>query len=91
MKENLCSNFLFEYENSLFEELSVLESVLKLTKNSCFEQEANSNYYSLVNSEKIKLSEERNHYLNLLAIALEKVQLLKLINKNIENEIYSLK
>ena len=78
------------YENSLFNELSTLESVLKLTKSSCYEQEVNSNYYNLDNFEQVKLSEERNHYLNLLAIALDKVSILKEINKNLEDEICSL-
>ena len=81
---------LLSYENSLFEELSKLESVLKLTKDSCFEQEVNSNYYNLSKSEQFRLSEERNHYLNLLTIALDKVSLLKKINNELEIEIYSL-
>ncbi len=84
------NTLLLDYENSLFDELSTLESVLKLTKDSCFEQEVSSNYYNLDKLEQFKLSEERNHYLNLLTIALEKVAILKDINKNLEEEIYSL-
>lgn len=87
----LGSKTLYCYENSLFNELSSLESILKLTKDSCFDQEINANYYNLIDNDKLKLSEERNHYLNLLSIALDKVSVLKTINQNIEKEIYRLK
>lgn len=90
MDKNTCNCTLLNYENSMFDELSTLESLLKLTKNSCYEQEMNSCYYGLENAYRLKLSEERNHYLNLLSIALDKVVLLKKINQNLENEIYSL-
>lgn len=90
MDKKICNNLLLSFENSLFDELSTLESVLKLTKNSCYEQEMNSCYYGLENFSKLKLSEERNHYLNLLSIALDKVELIKKINQNLEEEIYSL-
>ena len=82
------ADVLFCYENNLFDELSTLETILKLTKNTCFEQEASANYYDLTGELKFNLSEERNHYINLLSIALEKVSVLKKINKNIESEIY---
>ena len=81
---------LLGYENSLFNEQSALESVLKLTKDSCFEQEICANYYNLDKLMQLRLSEERNHYLNLLTIALDKVSLLKKINNDLEIEIYSL-
>ena len=91
MNNKIYSNAICACENSLFDELSSLESVLKLTKDSCLKQEFNSNYYDLVDINKVKLSEERNHYLNLLTIAIEKVNLLKQINRNLENEICLLK
>ena len=81
---------LMDYENFLFDELSALESVLKLTKNFCFEQEVNANYYNLNKDYQIKLSEERNNYLNLLTIALDKILLLKKISQSLEKEICSL-
>lgn len=90
MKKTFKNNNLLSYENTLYDELCSLNSILKLTKNSCLEQESNSNYYNLNGTEKIMLSEERNHYLNLLTIAIDKISLLKSINKNIENEIYTL-
>ena len=91
MNNKCYSNVILAYENSLFEELSSLESVLKSTKDSCLKQEINSNYYELADDNKVKLSEERNHYLNLLTIAIDKINLLKQINRNIENEICLLK
>ena len=91
MFKNLVNEKLFMCENDLFNELSSLESILKLTKESCYEQELNGNYYCSIKSNRIKLSEERNHYLNLLTIALEKINTLKAINLNLEKELCSLK
>ena len=91
MNNIIYSNSILAYEMSIFEELFTLESLLKLTKEACLKQEINSNYYNLDDSNKIKLSEERNHYLNLLTIAIDKVELLKQINQNIEKEACSLK
>ena len=85
------SNSILGYGNSIFEELFALESLLKLTKEACLKQEINSNYYGLDDFNKVKLSEERNHYLNLLTIAIDKIDVLKEISQSIEKEAYLLK
>lgn len=89
-KINYSETFL-AFENSMFEELATLESLLKLTRDTCLKQEIDSKYYDLDDSNKIKLSQERNHYLNLLTIAIDKINKLNQINQNLEKEIYSLK
>ena len=64
--------------NFLLENLQHLESLIELTKNSCLEKEIYCRYYNLPSSDSILLSQERSHYINLLAIALEKVKNLKI-------------
>ena len=73
--------------NNFFDELFCLESIIKLTKTACLEREESSNYYHLPVKYKFPLSEERNNYINMMNIALDKVNNLKKINSTIENEI----
>ena len=89
MKKFMCSQVVNDLNESIIEELLTVESLVQATMNSCLSRECGAQYY---NSSELtsKLSEERNHYLNLLTIALEKVAILKGINKNLEEEIYSL-
>ena len=83
-------NFIFQQKSSIiFTELNVLESILKLTIDSCFEKENNSIYYNLCNDKIIKLSNERNHYINLLSIAIEKLKIITDINETLEQEFIS--
>lgn len=86
MDITLNRKILSRVEN-IFEELSALESIIKLTKDACYEQESVSNYYNLNAKEKLILSAERNHYINLLNIALDKVTSLQELNILLEKEI----
>ena len=70
-----------------FDELFSLETIIKLTQESCFIREEDSVYYNLPQDEKIILSEERNHYINMLTLALDKVHRLKKVSTKIEQEI----
>lgn len=70
-----------------FDELCELETLITLTKEMCFEQENSSNYYGLSQNKKITLSEERNHYINMLTVALDKVSNIKTLNSLIEKEM----
>ena len=72
-----------------FEELYTLESIIKLTKESCSERELSASYYNISDKEKIVLSRERNNYINMLTIAQDKIYNLSLIGDSIEQE-YSL-
>ena len=73
-------------ENS-FDLLYHLESIIKLTKSVCLEKEFNSSYYNLPNKYRHTLSEERNHYINMLSLAQDKIDCLKEINQTLENEL----
>ena len=84
------SNLLVYFERS-FDELFTLESIIKLTQEACLDKEEDSIHYNLAKDNKVALSEERNHYINMLTIALEKVENIKNYNLRIEEEIEYLK
>ena len=63
--------------NNSLEEIESIDSVIELTKKYCMDKEFQAIYYNLESIEKVNLSEERNHYINLLTIAIEKISLLK--------------
>lgn len=84
------NNLLVYFERS-FDELFTLESIIKLTQEACLDREEDSIHYDLTPKEKFSLSKERNHYINMLTIALEKVEHIKNYNLLIEEEISCLK
>ena len=86
MSSNQNKNLLVCFEDSI-DELFSLESIIKLTQESCLVREEDSIYYSLDSDEKIFLSEERNHYINMLTLALDKVNKLKKLSNSIEKEL----
>ena len=90
MYNSQTTKVISSFEDS-FDVLSSLESLIKATQNSCLNKECFSIYYNLSSKEKFTLSEERNHYINLLTIALDKVSSLKEIYVAIEKELSYLK
>lgn len=70
---------------AIYEELCALESLVLFTQEVCLKKEISSYYYNLDNNEKKKLSEERNHYINMLSLANEKINLIKHHYSNFEN------
>ena len=86
---NLSERVQLSCEN-LFNQLYSLESILQFTKNVCQEKEFSSTYYNLQKQDKFVLSEERNHYINMLNLALDRVSNLMEINIMLENELSEL-
>lgn len=76
--------------DNLFNQLYSLESILQVTKEVCQEREFSATYYNLQQKEKFTLSKERNHYINMLELALARVSDLKEINYGLETEISEL-
>ena len=54
------------HSDSSIDELFKLESLIRFTKEACLSKEINANYYDLDGLNKLKLSEERNDYINSL-------------------------
>lgn len=86
MSSNRSKNLILCVEDSIDELLS-LESIIKLTQEACLDREEDSIYYNLTSDEKFYLSEERNLYINMLTIALDKVYKLKKMSSLIEKEL----
>lgn len=68
-------------------QLFCLKSIIKTTKDSCLERECSAKYYNLPPKAKYTLSEERNQYIDMLDIALDKVSDVIELNTKIENNI----
>ena len=77
-------NFAVSNFESIFDKIYTLESIIKLTLSNCQDKEITSSYYDVSSKNTIKLSEERNNYINMLTIALEKLEQLKTISSNLE-------
>jgi hypothetical protein len=75
---------------STFKTLDELETVLKFTQEICINYENISNYYNLSSEETINLSKERNSYINMLALALERISMLRHSNLLIEKSFRNL-
>lgn len=65
------------------QELYELETLVKMTKDACLVKECSDIYYDLSLTNRLKLSEERNSYINLLSVALDKIEYL-------QNTVYEL-
>lgn len=78
---------LLSYLEDTFNEIYVLRSIIKITRDVCQEKEFNSLYYNLSQENLKSLSEERNHYINMLTMALDKVAKLESINESIEKAV----
>ncbi len=70
----------------IFDELLTIESLIKTTVNNCLNKEHSALYYTGENITK-QLSEERNDYINVLTIALERVKHVQMLNDEIEEII----
>lgn len=84
---NIQTNKALQSFNNCYEIIWALESVIKLTLEACLKREISSLHYNLDNNEKFMLSEERNHYINMLSIANEKIEKLKEKTLIIEKEL----
>lgn len=82
-----CPNFML-YNQQSFDELYMSETLINMLKKSCEAREFSGQYYGIPTRESAKLlSEERNEYLNVITLLLDRVQKLKNINLKLENDI----
>lgn len=69
---------------NIYDELTILDSILYALESICINLEANSEYY-INDNYQTKLCEERNRYMALLTIARESVKNLEKSNENLED------
>ena len=62
------------------DEIENLETLVELTRNFCLSKEFQSIHYNLSNEKSILLSKERNHYINMLSITLDRLDKIKKMN-----------
>ena len=86
MRKKQEQELLFAFDNVL-DSLSSITSIIKITQDYCYSQELNAKYHSLTHEELILLSEERNHYINMLTLAYEKLLNLQDTSIQIQNKI----
>ena len=85
--QNFCEKFSMSSIENMFESLSILETILTLTLESCLTKELNSEYYDLSSEKLFNLSQERNNYINMIKIALTNLNHIKKLNIILENEV----
>ena len=74
------------YCQQAFDELYIVDSIVKMTKNSCLEHEFNGEYYGASCESSKKLSAERNNYINMRTLLSERISNIIHLNGLIENE-----
>lgn len=75
---DLCQN--------AYEELIRIDSLLCAIQDSCLNLELQSEYYDSPDNSILKISEERNRYINLTSIAREKIKNIETLNTQMENK-----
>ena len=74
-------NLSFEIDNIL-DEMDKLCTLVELTRNFCLNKEFQSVYYNLSEKKAFLLSEERNHYINMLTITINRLNKMKSVVYN---------
>ena len=74
------------YCQQAFDELYIVDSIVKMTKNSCLEHEFNGQYYGASCESSKKLSAERNNYINMLTLLSERISNIIHLNGLIEKD-----
>lgn len=76
---NLCQN--------TYDELTIVDSLLSAIEESCLNLELSSQYYENNENFMLKLSEERNKYINLSAIARQRIKKIETLNMQLEDKL----
>ncbi len=80
-------NNLLHFCQSLYNEIDTLNTLAVMTKSYCTDKEFTGEYYSLKNEISLYLSEERNHYINMLTLVAESALKTRTLCESIENEL----
>ncbi len=86
MNAKLDSKKLNGINENIFDNLLTIESLVKTTVNNCVTRECSALYYAGGDITK-QLSAERNDYINVLTLVLEKIKHIQMLNDEIEEII----
>ena len=84
---NNLSNKLLACHQKAFDELYVIDTLVKLTQKSCQDYEFSGQYYDISKDRIAELSMERNNYINMLNIISERISNIMQLNLTLEREI----
>lgn len=70
-----------------YDEILMVRSLISLVRETCLNLELKSEYYENDKNYVLKLSEERNKYLNILSMAQDKLNNIEVLNIKLEDEI----
>ncbi len=75
------------YYQNVLNELYIIDTIVKMTSDSCMEREFSGQYYGTTGKYSAQLSAERNSYINMLSVLSEKVAILIDLNISAEDEL----
>lgn len=81
LAEKICQN--------TYDEITLLDSLISMAYETCLNLELNSEYYENNDNYILKISEERNRYINILSLARERLKNIEQLNTKLEYEIIS--
>lgn len=86
--ENINVNtFCMELCENTFDELTILSTLISSIQELCLNLEMNSQYYEDSANYVHKLSEERNKYINLSSMALQRLKKIEILNAELESKL----
>lgn len=86
MKKKSTALIYMDLCQNAYEELIRIDSLLCAIQDSCLNLELQSEYYDSPDNSILKISEERNRYINLTSIAREKIKNIETLNTQMENK-----
>ena len=87
MKINRKNTVLSDCQQKYFDELYIVDTLIKMLQRTCEDREFKGQYYGTSTEIINSISAERNEYLSLLELILDKISLLKNLNLKMENII----
>lgn len=86
MRENKIALLYMDLCQNAYEELTLIDSLLCSIQEACLNLEMKSEYYNSKEPSTLKISEERNRYINLTSIARERIKKMEYLNSQMENK-----
>ncbi len=85
--EKSHSSRLLNIHEKTFNEVYIIDTLVEMTRKSCQDREFSGQYYGISAGMAVKLSEERNQYINMLDMLSERIRNIKNLNLLLEKEI----